>query len=165
MGAESRQSRNAITSLLHRYGECVDAADFAGLSDLFAQGRLYSSSAAENRRGMKGIEIERFYTATNRVHEDGTLRTRHLCSNSILKVDEDSGTASAQSAYVVFQATRKLPLQPIVAGRYDDRFERTDGTWHFSERLIHVDQLGELSEHLRFDLAKGNIRYNEVVPD
>ena len=165
MRAEGRESRNAITTLLYRYGECVDAADFAGLSDLFVQGRLLSSAAAEDKKGMKGPEIERFYAATNRVHEDGTLRTRHLCSNVIVEVDEDGDTATAQSCYVVFQATGKLPLQPIVAGRYNDRFENTNRTWHFAERVIHVDQLGELSEHLRFDLAKGNIRYDEVVPD
>ena len=82
-----------------------------------------------------------------------------------MEVDEDGDTATAQSCYVVFQATGKLPLQPIVAGRYNDRFENTNGAWHFAERVIHVDQLGELSEHLRFDLAKGNIRYDEVVPD
>ena len=72
--------------------------------------------------------------------------------------------ADADGRNVVFQATDELPFQPIVGGRYDDRFERVDGTWRFARRLVHVDQIGDMSEHLTFDLAKGNVRYDEVVP-
>jgi hypothetical protein len=56
-----------------------------------------------------------------------------------------------RSSYVVFQATAKLPFQPIVGGRYEDRFERVGGAWRFTERLIHVDQVGDVSEHLALD--------------
>jgi hypothetical protein len=38
-----------------------------------------------------------------------------------------------------------------VGGRYEDRFERVGGAWRWSERLIHVDQLGDVSEHLNLD--------------
>jgi hypothetical protein len=40
------------------------------------------------------------------------------------------------------------PLQPIVAGRYLDRFARVDGAWRFAERRILVDLVGDLSRHL-----------------
>lgn len=164
MGAGSEQSHRAVTTLLYRYAECVDSADFDGLSQLFAHGRLRSSSAANAEEGMTGPQVGRFYAATNRVHEDGTLRTRHLSTNVIVDIEEDRAAASARSYYVVFQATEKLPFQAIVAGRYEDRFARSDGEWHFADRLIHVDLVGDLSEHLSFDLAKGSIRYTEVVP-
>jgi hypothetical protein len=37
----------------------------------------------------------------------------------------------------------------IVAGRYDDRFERVDGRWRFSYRdYTMMDQIGDLSHHL-----------------
>ena len=42
-----------------------------------------------------------------------------------------------------------FPLQPIIAGRYSDRFERVDGVWRFSERIIHPELYGDLSHHLR----------------
>ena len=164
MGAGTSESHHAITKLMYRYAECVDTANFGGLSDLFAHGHIRSTSAAKPDEGMTGAQVRRFYAATNRVHEDGTLRTRHLSTNVRVDIDEDTATATARSYYVVFQATRELPLQAIVGGRYEDRFSRSGGEWHFAERVIHVDQVGDLSEHLNFDLAKGDVRYQEVVP-
>ena len=54
---------------------------------------------------------------------------------------------------MVFQQTPTLPLQPIVTGRYRDRFARVDNSWTFAERHIIVDHVGDVSEHLAFDLA------------
>lgn len=153
MGAGTWESHHAITTLLYRYTELIDAADFAGLGRLFERGLIRSSAAPDPRRGMCGAAaIRDFYAAANIVHDDGTLRTRHLCCNVVVDIDEDAGSATARSAYVVFQATTSLPLQPIVAGRYEDRFARSDGAWHFTDRLIHVDQIGDLSEHLKITL-------------
>ena len=109
-------------------------------------------------------EIGRFYAATNRVHDDGTLRTRHLSTNVMIDIDEARDSATARSYFVVLQATPKLPFQPIVGGRYEDRFDRIRGEWRFADRLIHVDQIGDMSEHLSFDLSKGDVRFKELVP-
>ncbi len=163
MGAGTWESHHAITTLMFRYAECVDTADFDGLSELFAHGTLGSTSAADAESGMSGAAIGRFYAATNRVHEDGTLRTRHLSTNVRIDIDEAADRATARSYYVVLQQTQKLPFQPIVGGRYDDRFERVDGQWRFAERVVHVDQLGDVSEHLTFDLGAGNVKYEDVV--
>ena len=150
MRAGSWESHHAITTLMHRYAECIDRADFAGLGALFAHGRIRSSSGPATS-GWSGDEVRAFYAQTNRVHADGTLRTRHLNTNHLVDIDEAAGVATVRSAYVVFQATAKLPFQPIVGGRYEDRFERVAGAWRWSERLIHVDQVGDVSEHLNLD--------------
>lgn len=150
MRAGTWESFHAITTLLFRYAECIDRADFAGLGALFAHGRIRSSSGPAGS-GWSGDEVRGFYGQTNRVHEDGTLRTRHLNTNHLVDIDEAGGAATVRSAYVVFQATAKLPFQPIVGGRYEDRFERVAGEWRWSERLIHVDQVGDVSEHLALD--------------
>ena len=164
MGAGTWESHHAISTLMFRYAECVDQADFDGLSMLFADGTLRSTSAAESDQGMRGEEIGRFYAATNRVHDDGTLRTRHLSTNVMIDIDEARDSATARSYFVVLQATPKLPFQPIVGGRYEDRFDRIGGEWRFADRLIHVDQIGDMSEHLSFDLSKGDVRFKELVP-
>jgi 3-phenylpropionate/cinnamic acid dioxygenase small subunit len=147
------ESHHAITALLFRYAECIDQADFAGLARLFAHGQIRSSAAADPSRGIPGARMREFYASTNKVHPDGTLRTRHLTTNVLIEIDEAADTATARSYYVVLQATPALPFQPIVGGRYEDRFARVDGAWRFVDRLIHVDQVGDVSEHLTFDLA------------
>ncbi len=53
----------------------------------------------------------------------------------------------------MFQQTTTLPLQPIVSGRYRDRFHRSNRGWRFTERHIVVDHVGDVREHLAFDLA------------
>ena len=162
MGAGTWESHHAISTLMFRYAECVDLADFDGLSELFAHGEIGSTSA-EGDAGMTGEAVGRFYAATNKVHENGTLCTRHLSTNVLIDIDEAGDSATARSYFVVFQATGKLPFQPIVGGRYHDDFERADGEWRFKKRVVLVDQIGDMSEHLSFDLSKGNVRYDDVV--
>ena len=48
----------------------------------------------------------------------------------------------------MFQATEALPLQPIITGRYEDKFERVDGRWRYTEKKFFVDLVGDLSQHL-----------------
>jgi hypothetical protein len=51
--------------------------------------------------------------------------------------------------FTVLQALPDLILQPIAAGRYNDRFERHGGRWRFTQRRVHVDLVGDVSRHLR----------------
>jgi hypothetical protein len=138
---------------MFRYAECIDAADFAGIGALFAHGRITARGipgAIEGSDAVRGL-----YAGTNIVHPDGTLRTRHLCTNVIVDIDEDEGVATARSSFLVLQATDALPLQPIVAGRYRDAFARVDGEWVWREREMGVEQVGDTREHLSIDLGPG----------
>jgi 3-phenylpropionate/cinnamic acid dioxygenase small subunit len=151
MSAGTWESHHAITTLLYRYAEYIDAADFDGIAELFADASLTNEGVDDAVVG--GDAIRALYKRTNRVHDDGTLRTRHVTSNVIVDIDEVAGTASARSSFVVLQQTPALPLQPIATGRYRDRFERRAGSWRFAQRHIVVDHVGDVREHLAFDLA------------
>jgi 3-phenylpropionate/cinnamic acid dioxygenase small subunit len=151
MSAGTWESYHAITTLLYRYAEYMDAADFDAVADLFGEAVLTNEGVDGEVRG--GEAIARLYRRTNRVHDDGTLRTRHVTTNVIVDIDEDAGTASARSAFVVLQQTPSLHLQPVVTGRYRDRFVRREDAWQFAQRHIIVDHVGDVREHLAFDLA------------
>jgi len=146
VGAGTWDSYHAITTLLYRYAECIDAADFDAIGELFARGAITNEGFDGQIAGADAVA--NLYRSTNQVHHDGTLRTRHLTTNVIVDIDEDTGSATTRSAFVVFQATPDLPLQPIVAGRYHDRFTRTDSEWSFAHRHIILEQLGDVREHL-----------------
>ena len=144
-------AHEAIRNLLGRYCELMDAGDFAGLGDLLDDAVLADEHGTEVARG--GDAVQRLYEQT-RLH-DGSPRTRHLTTNSIIEVDEVRGTATARSAYVVLQATDVLHLQPIIAGRYADTFKRhPDGEWRFAERRFAVDLVGDLSHHLGYEVGE-----------
>lgn len=141
--------REAILHLIYRYAELIDAGDFE------AVGRLLSRASFGGPRtatvsGAKNIAA--MFTATTRRFDDGTPRTRHLVLNPIVETDGDRATA--RSTFCVVQATDRITLQPIVVGRYDDRFARDpDDGWHFTERIADVEMVGEVSDHLLIEPA------------
>jgi len=151
MGAGTWESHHAITTLMFRYAECVDGADFAGIGTLFAQGRMTNEGVEGAIVGADAVR--KLYERTNRIHDDGTTRTRHVNANVAIDIDEVAGRASARSVFVVFQQTTELPLQPIVSGRYRDEFVRAGHDWQFERRHIIVDHVGDVREHLTFDLS------------
>src|SRR4051812_8589941 len=127
MAAGTWESYHAITTLMYRYVEYIDGADFDGIAELFANAVMTNEGFPGEIAG--GAAIKRLYERTNRIHDDGTTRTRHLTANVLVDIDEDAGTADARSSFVVFQQTPNVPLQPIVSGRYRDHFVRDNGSW------------------------------------
>jgi len=138
-----------IRNLLGTYCERMDLGDFDGIGDLFAHGRIADEHGNPIADGAAAVAS--FYRQGTQLH-DGSPRTKHLVSNSVLDVDEPTGVARVRSSYVVFQQAGDLPLQAIIAGRYQDTFERSGDRWRFTERRFLVDLLGDLSRHLRYDV-------------
>lgn len=139
-------SARAVEHLVYEYAERIDAGDFAGLGRLLADAEV---GAIGQPGGLRGAEaVAELFARTTRRYEDGTPRTKHVTTNVRVEVDEPAGTATARSYFTVFQAVAGLPLQPVVAGRYRDRFARRDGEWCFVERRFAVDLVGDVSHHL-----------------
>ncbi|GAA3196094.1 MULTISPECIES: nuclear transport factor 2 family protein [Streptomyces] len=138
-------SYRAVESLLARYAELVDDGDFAGLGLLLADATFVGSGGPVSGREA----IAKMFHDTVIIHADGTPRTQHVISNVVIDVEQGTGTASARSCVTVLQALPDLPLQPIAAGRYRDRFGCRDGRWRFTERHVDIRLVGDVSRHLR----------------
>ena len=93
--------------------------------------------------------IEKMLRDSLIVYDDGTPCTKHVTTNLAIEVDEVAGTAVSRSYFTALQALPDLPLQPIVSGRYQDRFERRDRQWRFVQRRVRTDLVGDVSRHLR----------------
>ena len=138
-------SHRAIENLIASYAELVDGGDFAGVGTLLADATFIGGGGPVTGRDA----IEKMFHDTLIVYEDGTPRTKHVTTNVAIEVDEAAGTAVSRAYFTALQALPDLPLQPIAAGRYHDRFEHQDGRWRFVERRVHVDLVGDVSRHLR----------------
>ena len=145
-------SAREIENLLYTYADRIDRGDFDAVAELFTHGRIHGVEGGGPETVFEGrAEVRALYGRTTGIHEDtGTPKTKHLTTNSIIEVDDEAGTATAQSCYLVTQATAELPLQVIITGRYRDTFRRVDGRWWFDTRTMYVDQTGELGHHLMF---------------
>jgi hypothetical protein len=133
-----------LGNLMARYTEGIDAGDFEAVADLFGRAAV---GVGENLLSGRDA-IRDLYTSTTRRYPDGTPGTKHVISNLHLEIDEATGTAAARSYWTVLQAVPGLPLQPILAGRYHDRFARDAGGWYFTERQYLIDLVGDVSHHM-----------------
>jgi 3-phenylpropionate/cinnamic acid dioxygenase small subunit len=131
--------------LIVTYAELVDDGDFAAVGRLLADATFAGGAGA-----VSGSDaIERMLRDNVIVYDDGTPRTKHLTTNLAIEIDEEAGTAVSRAYFTALQAAPGLALQPIVSGRYHDRFERRDGHWCFLERRVRTDLVGNVSRHLR----------------
>lgn len=147
-------SEVSVTNVLYRYAEMMDTGRFEELADeLFRHAEFVVAPPPAKR--LDGAAMAQLMVATTIRYPDGTPRTKHVITNPIVDVDEGAGTATCRSYYTVFQQTDDLPLQPVVAGRYHDRFARIDGEWWFTERdYTMLDMIGDVSRHLRMDVSR-----------
>ncbi len=123
------------------------------MAALFEHGRICGVEDGPPETVFSGIDgVRRMYGMATRLHDDGTPpKTKHLTTNVRVEVDDEAGTARASAYYCVTQATPPdLPLQIIVTGHYRDTFHRVDGRWWFDSRTMFVDQVGDVSHHLKF---------------
>ena len=144
------ESHHAIEKLIYGYARSVDGAQWDELARLFTHGQVRTNSGDEVAKG--GEAVAALWASVNKVHEDGTLRTRHLITNVDIDIDEGAGVATAHSNFMVFQGTAKVSLQPIAGGSYRDRFRRLGDGWWFEEKFIEVALVGDVSDHLAISL-------------
>jgi len=135
----------AIRALIHRYAELIDLGELDALAALFTHATWSSPGRGTPLRGAE--QVRRAYDGV--LLYDGIPSTKHAISNVTIEIADDRSSATARSYFTVLQARPELALQPIIAGRYHDRFERVYDAWRFADRQIIPDLIGDLSHHLR----------------
>jgi SnoaL-like domain len=143
MGAAERR----ILALMKEYCDSIDRGDLDACAALFRGGRWgIAGNLAEGEIAVRA-------QLANVTLYDGQPRTRHLMSNVLIEVAADGAQATARSCLMVMQGVPPdFPLQPIFIGSYHDVFAREGEQWHFRERVIFPDLIGDLSRH-RSDMA------------
>jgi hypothetical protein len=130
----------------------MDRGEFDALGALLAAASI-GDGATPDASTLTGADaIAALYRDRCILYDDGTPRTKHVCTNAIIAFDDDARGATSRSYFLVEQQLDDFPLQPIVGGRYHDRFEHVDDQWRFTERRFFVDLVGDTSRHQRVAL-------------
>jgi 3-phenylpropionate/cinnamic acid dioxygenase small subunit len=146
--------RAAIERIVYGYAERVDAGDFTGLAALFEHA-TYKGGGPDDPGVVGADAVLAIQEQMIRRYDDGTPRTKHVTTNLVIDAEDASGVVRARSYFTVLQQVDHFPLQIVIAGRYHDRFERVDGDWCLTERVILCDLIGDLSRHLTIDPFRG----------
>jgi hypothetical protein len=146
----ARSPERSIANLVHALAEAVDDADGDRIEAIFGDATFHSTAEAR-RVGGECAELGRARGSPN---HDNKHRTLHQVSNLAIEVDPSGETASGRARITVLQQVPAVgdrpafPLQPVLVGRYEDRYRRAaDGSWRFVSRVMHVDLLGDTTFH------------------
>jgi uncharacterized protein (TIGR02246 family) len=129
------EDEKQIRDLITRYGQLLDASDFAGYSQLFAREGEWSGllSGYTTIRGPENIRAAMEKNFANRKYDPQNITNLHLLSN--IKVDVDGDRATGYSRWTVLSRNEKSEPYVRLSGRYDDVFVREDGHWKFQSRI------------------------------
>jgi len=139
----SWQAYEEIRNLLGTFSEIMDAGDWAGLGELFAEGRIVDDRGREIAGGREAITG--LWSAMVHLY-DGSPCTRHLVSGPVIEVKDTAATC--RSSFLLTQKVPNGELVLVAAGRYHDKLNVRNGRWTFTERTFYLDQEGDMSKHL-----------------
>ncbi|MCB0105304.1 MAG: nuclear transport factor 2 family protein [Caldilineaceae bacterium] len=146
-------SYREIENLVYTYAELIDTGNLEGMAQLFGHAEFLGPDGKVAATGAEEfLALQR--QAVLIYSKTGTPLTKHVNTNLIIEVNEATDSATARSYFTVLQSVESLSLQPIIAGRYADSFERAEGKWRFRSRQVVPELYGDLSKHLLFDVSK-----------
>jgi hypothetical protein len=144
---EVLSSHREIEQLIYRMGYALEAGDFDAVGELLAHATFGADKIG--RRMFRGKdEITSQYARTNVVYPEGGRRTKEIYSNVLVDIDIDAGTAQSVTSFTVAQQVPGEPFALLVAGRYEDEWERVDGRWRWSDRYVVAQYHNDLGRHM-----------------
>jgi hypothetical protein len=141
-------SQRQIERMIYRVGYAIEAGDFALVGELMGDATMGADRIG--RKAFRGAEeIRDQYTRTNIVYPDRGRASKEVYHNILVDIDLDAGRASSVTSYTVAHQAPGEEFALIVAGRYEDEWERVDGTWQWRDRYIVVQYNNNLDRHMR----------------
>src|SRR5579862_2469869 len=148
-------SHREIEQQIYRMGYALEAGDFDTVAAMLAHATFGADRIG--RRVFRGREeIRDQYRRTNIVYPEGGRRTKEIYTNVLVDIDLDAGTARSTTSFTVAQQVPGERFDLLVAGRYEDEWERVDGTWRWADRYIVAQYHNDLGKHMH----SGSQHYN-----
>jgi uncharacterized protein (TIGR02246 family) len=128
------QDEQAIRAVIIRYGEYLDARDYAGYASLFAKDGVWTGGFGS---ATGPAAIQEMLEKNLGKPEPGFINKANFHLVTTVVVDVEADTAKARSRYTFFTASPDNRPTPALAGRYVDEFVRENGTWKIKKRTSH----------------------------
>jgi uncharacterized protein (TIGR02246 family) len=128
------EDEKQIREVVIRYGEYLDARDYAAYASLFASDGVWTGGFG-SATGPAGIQemLEKNLGKP----EAGFINKANFHLNTTVVVEVDGDTAKVRSRYMFFTASPDNRPAPALAGRYVDNFVRENGEWKIKNRTSH----------------------------
>jgi uncharacterized protein (TIGR02246 family) len=142
------EAERQIVALIHRYNAVLDATDYDGWAQCFAEDGIFRGAHAD---WLVHRDKEAFVAAAVNRRHSAAPNSRHFVTNVIVEVDGD--TARSRCHLLVTTVAEGGTPTMSLTGEYEDFLVCEDGKWLFRERRVHVDgrhrswpPLGEIPE-------------------
>ncbi len=128
------QDEKAIREVVIRYGEYLDARDYAGYASLFASDGVWTGGFGS---ATGPAAIQEMLEKNLGKPAQGFVNKANFHLMTTVVVDVDGDTAKARSRYTFFTASSDNRPTVALAGRYVDEFIRENGTWKIKRRTTY----------------------------
>jgi uncharacterized protein (TIGR02246 family) len=128
------QDEKAIREVVIRYGEYLDARDYAAYASLFASDGVWTGGFGSFTGP---AAIQQMLEKNLGKPPAGFINKANFHLMTTVVVDVDGDTAKARSRYTFFTASPENRPTAALAGRYVDEFVREKGTWKIKRRTTY----------------------------
>lgn len=128
------QDEKAIREGVIRYGEYLDARDYAAYPSLFASDGVWTGGFGS---ATGPAAIQEMLEKNLGKPEEGFVNKANFHLSTTVMVDVDGDTARARSRYTFFTASPDNRPAAALAGRYVNDFVRENRTWKIKSRTTH----------------------------
>jgi hypothetical protein len=144
---ELLEAEREIARMVHQVGYAIEDGDFERVGEIMGDSTLGADMIG--REAFKGAaEITAQYRRTNITYPDRGRATKEVYTNLVIDVDLDAGEATSVVSYTVPQQPPGAVFELIVAGRYEDAWNRVDGVWKWKDRYVVVQFKNDLDRHM-----------------
>jgi ketosteroid isomerase-like protein len=128
------RARDAIRELIHAYGRTLDARDFDGFAELWAENAEYvggpGGQAVVGPDAIAGF-LEGIFAANPSGLEGPTA---HLFANEHIEVDGRRGSGTSLGAFLAQDGDGAARI--VILATYEDDYVVEDGRWKFARRVV-----------------------------
>jgi hypothetical protein len=143
-------AQHEIERQIYQMGYYLEDGNFEAVADLLADATFGADILGRSVfRGRE--EIRRQYERTNVTYPDRGRATKEIYSNILVEIDVKGGRASSVTSYTVAQQPPGDSFGLLVAGRYEDEWQRVGGAWRWADRYIKVQYRNNLDRHMHAD--------------